>query len=52
LLTGDDLIALGMKPGPEMGALLHEIRDKQLAEELKSKQAAKAWARKQLKNRR
>ena len=30
LLTGDDLIALGMKPGPAMGALLAEIREKQL----------------------
>ena len=48
LLTGDDLIALGMNPGPDMGALLHEIRDKQLAEELKTKRAAMAWARKKL----
>ena len=48
LLTGDDLIALGMKPGPDMGALLHEIRDKQLAEELKSKRAAKEWAQRKL----
>jgi poly(A) polymerase len=30
LLTGDDLIALGVKPGPALGALLAEIRDKQL----------------------
>ncbi|HEX3627745.1 MAG TPA: CCA tRNA nucleotidyltransferase [Verrucomicrobiae bacterium] len=49
LLTGNDLIALGMKPGPGMGALLHEIRDKQLAEELKTKRAAMAWAKEQLK---
>jgi tRNA nucleotidyltransferase domain 2 putative len=50
LLTGKDLIALGMKPGPAMGALLHEIREKQLAEELKTRREAKAWARKKLKN--
>ena len=52
LLTGKDLITLGMKPGPEMGALLHEIRDKQLSEELKTKRAAKTWAQKWLKRER
>ena len=30
LLTGNDLIALGVKLGPAMGALLAEIREKQL----------------------
>jgi poly(A) polymerase len=49
LLTGDDLIALGMKPGPGMGALLLEIRDKQLSDELKTKRAARVWARKRIK---
>jgi len=49
LLTGNDLIVLGMKPGPGMGALLHEIRDRQLADELKTKRTAVAWAKKQLK---
>ncbi len=49
LVTGNDLIALGMKPGPHMGALLHEIRDKQLSEELKTRRAAKAWAKKKIK---
>ena len=48
LLTGDDLIALGMNPGPAMGALLNEIREKQLADELKTKRQAKAWAKRQL----
>ncbi len=48
LLTGDDLIKLGMKPGPAMGALLAEIREKQLADELKTKCEAKAWAKKQI----
>jgi len=50
LLTGEDLIALGMKSGPAMGALLHEIREKQLSDELTTKREAKAWARKQIKN--
>ena len=47
LLTGNDLIKLGMKPGPAMGVLLNEIREKQLAEELKTKRQARAWARKE-----
>ncbi len=48
LLTGKDLIALGMKPGPALGALLREIREKQLAEELKTKRQARAWAKKKI----
>jgi len=48
LLTGDDLIALGVKPGPAMGALLAEIREKQLQDELKTPREAKVWARKKL----
>ncbi|HOX55504.1 MAG TPA: CCA tRNA nucleotidyltransferase [Candidatus Paceibacterota bacterium] len=48
LLTGHDLIALGMKPGPALGALLAEIREKQLQEELKTRAEARQWARKRL----
>ena len=48
LLTGDDLIALGMAPGPAMGALLAELREKQLQDELKTKEAAAKWAKEQL----
>jgi poly(A) polymerase len=48
LLTGNDLIALGVKPGPALGALLAEIREKQLQDELKTPRQAKAWARKRL----
>jgi poly(A) polymerase len=44
LITGSDLRALGMRPGPEMGALLAEVRDKQLQEELSSRDQALAWA--------
>jgi poly(A) polymerase len=51
LLTGDDLIKLGMKPGPAMGALLNEIREKQLADELKTPRQAKAWAKLKIGNR-
>ena len=45
LLKGDDLKALGMKPGPEMGALLAEIREKQLQDELKTPAQALRWAK-------
>ena len=48
LLTGDDLIELGMKPGPAMGVLLAEIRDKQLQEELSTPAQARQWARERL----
>jgi tRNA nucleotidyltransferase (CCA-adding enzyme) len=49
LLTGKDLIELGMKPGKELGALLREIREKQLQDELNSKREAKTWAKKRIK---
>ena len=48
LLTGDDLIKLGMKPGKELGAMLAEIREQQLADELKTPRAAKTWVKKKL----
>jgi putative nucleotidyltransferase with HDIG domain len=47
LLTGNDLIELGMKPGKELGALLAEIRELQLADELKTPREAKAWVKRQ-----
>jgi poly(A) polymerase len=48
LLTGEDLIALGMRPGPELGAILAEIREKQLADELTTADEARAWAKTRL----
>ena len=48
LLNGEDLKALGMAPGPAMGALLAELREKQLQDELKTPEEAKAWVRAQL----
>jgi putative nucleotidyltransferase with HDIG domain len=46
LLTGDELVALGMKPGPELGALLAELREKQLQDELKTPAQARDWVKK------
>jgi poly(A) polymerase len=48
LLTGKDLIKLGMKPGPAMGVLLNEVREKQLQDELKTPRQARAWVKKQI----
>ena len=49
LLTGGDLIALGLKPGPALGALLAEIREKQLQDELKTPRQARAWVKMKVK---
>lgn len=48
LLKGEDLIKLGMSPGPALGALLNEIREKQLQDELKTSAEATAWAKEQI----
>ncbi len=45
LLTGEDVIALGVVPGPQMGALLTELREKQLQDELKTSDEAREWVR-------
>lgn len=50
LLTGDDLIALGLKPGPALGALLAEIRERQLQDELTSAEEAREWVKNQLRS--
>ena len=48
LLTGDDLLALGIPRGKRIGELLHELRDKQLADELKTPDEARAWVKRML----
>ena len=48
LLTGNDLIKLGMRPAKKLGELLAEIRELQLADELKTPDAAKAWVKKKV----
>jgi poly(A) polymerase len=45
LVRGDDLLALGLPPGPALGRLLAEIRDRQLEGQLKTREEALAWAR-------
>ena len=44
LLAGDDLIALGMMPGPHFKVVLETVRDAQLEKKISSKQQAIALA--------
>jgi hypothetical protein len=47
LLSGRDLLELGMAPGPEMGELLASLQEEQAAGEIESRsqalEAARAW---------
>ena len=43
LLAGDDLIAIGLAPGPAFKTLLDEAYDQQLEGELKTREQAIAW---------
>jgi poly(A) polymerase len=49
LLTGNELMALGVEPGPRMGELLAELREKQLSDELKTSDEAKSWMKERMK---
>ena len=48
LLTGDDLLALGIPPGKRIGELLHAVRERQLADELLTAEQAREWVKRQL----
>jgi tRNA nucleotidyltransferase/poly(A) polymerase len=48
LLTGDDLLAMGFKPGPDLGRILADLREKQLADELTSPDQARAWLKQKI----
>jgi len=43
LVRGDDLIALGMKPGPRFGEILDAVETRQLEGELSNRDEALAW---------
>jgi poly(A) polymerase len=45
LLTGNDVLALGVKPGPLVGQILREAEEAQLDERLRSREEALAFAR-------
>ena len=47
-LTGQYLLSLGMKPGPEMGELIRESFELQLEGEISDITAAEEWAKKKM----
>jgi len=49
LLNGDDLLELGMKPGPAMKPILEEAYELQLEHRIQSKEEARRWAQERLK---
>jgi tRNA nucleotidyltransferase/poly(A) polymerase len=47
LVRGEDLIALGMKPGPRFGEILEAVETQQLEGELREREEALAWVMKE-----
>jgi poly(A) polymerase len=47
LVRGDDLIALGMKPGPKFGEILEAVETRQLEGVLKDRQQALEWVKRE-----
>ena len=45
LISGRDLIELGIEPGPALGQLLDAVRDQQLAETFSTREEDLAWAK-------
>ncbi len=47
LVRGDDLIALGMKPGPKFGEILEAVETRQLEGALKDREQALDWVKRE-----
>ena len=47
LVRGDDLIALGLKPGPKFGKILEAIETRQLEGNLRSREEALDWLKRE-----
>jgi putative nucleotidyltransferase with HDIG domain len=45
LVTGNDLIAVGLKPGPKFGEILEAVETRQLEGALKNREEALAWVK-------
>ena len=45
LVRGEDLIALGLKPGPKFGEILEAVETRQLEDGLTSREEALAWVK-------
>ena len=50
LVTGDDLISLGMKPGPKFGEILDAVETRQLEGALKNREEALEWVKQEYPN--
>jgi len=48
LVRGEDLIALGLKPGPRFGEILEALETRQLEGALKSREEALEWVRREV----
>src|SRR4030088_1755490 len=47
LVSGDDLIALGLKPGPRFGEILEAVETRQLEGTLKDREEALDWLKRE-----
>ena len=47
LVRGDDLVAMGMKPGPKFGEILEAVETRQLEGQLKTREEALEWVTKE-----
>jgi poly(A) polymerase len=47
LVRGDDLIALGLKPGPKFGEILEAVETRQLEGSLKTREEALEWVKRE-----
>jgi poly(A) polymerase len=47
LMRGDDLIALGLKPGPKFGQILEAVETRQLEGTLRTREEALEWVRRE-----
>src|SRR5438876_958418 len=47
LLRGDDLIALGLKPGPKFGEILEAVETRQLEGTLRTREEALEWVKRE-----
>ena len=45
MISGRDLIELGIEPGLALGQLLDAVRDQQLAESFSTREEALAWVK-------
>jgi poly(A) polymerase len=46
-VRGDDLLALGLKPGPRIGEILEAVETRQLEGDLRSREEALDWLKRE-----